>query len=51
MRQDCLEEPPLGVVVVEQELLVDARTSRDLVYTRAREAALGELFTGCRDNS
>ena len=46
-----LEEAALRVVVVEQQLLVDACPARDLFYARTREAALGELFAGCRDNT
>ncbi len=34
--QHCLEKAALGVVVVEQQLLVDACPSRDLIYARAR---------------
>src|SRR6267378_2617616 len=39
-----LEEAALRVVVVEQQLLVDARPSRDLLDARARKASPGKLL-------
>jgi len=46
-----LEKAALRVVVVEQQLLVDACAPRDLFNARARKAAPSELFTGCRYDS
>ena len=45
-----LKEPALGVVVVEQQLFVDAGATDDLLHARAREAASCELFAGNRDD-
>jgi hypothetical protein len=39
------------VEVVEQELLVHPGAARDLVHTRAVEAAAGELLTGRDDDA
>src|SRR6267378_2144992 len=41
-----LEEAALRVVVVEQQLLVDARPSRDLLDARARKATPRKLLAG-----
>jgi len=45
-----LKEPALGVVVVEQQLLVDAGATDDLRHARTREAASCELFASNRDD-
>jgi hypothetical protein len=46
LREHRLEEPALRVVVVKQQLLVDAGALGNLVDTRAGVAALGELLAG-----
>jgi hypothetical protein len=49
--EDGLKETAFGVVVVKQQLLVDGRPPRDLLDARAREAAPGELFAGCHNDT
>ena len=50
LREHGLEEAALGVVVVEQQLLVDTGPPRDLLDSRAREATPGELLASGCDN-
>ncbi len=51
LREHRLEEAALGVVVVEQQLLVDTGPPRDLLDSRAREASPGKLVPRSRDDS
>jgi hypothetical protein len=48
--QDGLKEAALRVVVVEQQLLVDAGTARDLVHARPSEPAIGVLISSRGDD-
>lgn len=45
------KQATLGMEVVEQQLLVDARPAGDVVDPRSFEAASGELFAGSRDDT
>ena len=46
-----VEQPALGVEVVEQQLLVDTGALRNVLHPRAVEAAPGELVPGGGDDS
>jgi len=45
------EQTALRVEIVKQQLLVDARPPRNLLYTRAVKPAPRELFAGRGDDS
>jgi len=49
-RQHRVEQPALGVEVVEQQLLVDTGPLGNLVHPRALEAVAGELVSCGRDD-
>ena len=45
LAEDCVEKPALGVIVVEQELLVDACSPGDGIHPRAIKAAPSEFLS------
>src|SRR5207247_10827720 len=44
------EQAPLGVEIVEKQLLVHRRPPRNLIHAGAVESATRELLTGCGHN-
>jgi len=50
LTEDRVKEAVLGVVVVEQQLLVDAGAARDGLHARAIETPAGELLAGRGDD-
>ena len=49
-REHRIEQPALGMEVVEQQLLVDPSALGDLIDSRPVEAASGELVPGGGDD-
>src|SRR2546426_6629904 len=49
-RSHGLEESPLRVVVVEQQLLVYSGAAGNPLHARPRVALAGKLVSGCRDD-